>query len=69
MKRCDAPAHLHSKNGMRLCTQCAMREMEKHDDLMLFDDGSVAKCDRPVDGMGAASWSKRKHLHLEENDA
>jgi hypothetical protein len=65
MKRCDNPAtYVGVINGYRVCGDCYSRESDK----ALFQyipasvDGPFGRCDRPVDGMGAASWPKRKHL-------
>jgi hypothetical protein len=65
MKRCDKPAlWVAVSNGYRVCRDC----YKSVDPLAVFQylpesgPGPFGRCDRPVDGMGAASWPKRKHL-------
>jgi hypothetical protein len=57
LKCCDNEAMWVARNGHAVCTECYGRHERAADFTPLNEDG--VKCDRRVDGMGAASWHKR----------
>jgi hypothetical protein len=59
MTRCNRTAHHYALNGYRVCGQCLGQEKDKAAFAPLPKGCRKGKCDRPVDGMGAACWSKR----------
>jgi hypothetical protein len=61
--RCNKRGAWYSPwNGYTVCNDCIEREPENRRFLPCSDMGppeSYGRCDRPKDGMGAASWPKR----------
>ena len=63
LRRCNKPGVWYEpSNGYTVCDDCSTLESERRNFLLCSDMGpseSYGRCDRPVDGMGAASWPTR----------
>lgn len=64
-KLCNAQATWQASNGYRVCPDCYLLES----DTRLFThaseygpEGCLGRCDRPTDGLGAMSMSRRRAL-------
>jgi hypothetical protein len=60
MTRCNRPASYYSvSNGYRICRDHLVAE---HASDLFYYEADCGPCDHPLDGMGAASYSKRERV-------